>query len=259
MLCQEATQLASLDTSGCLSPGQRLCRSQHLPAYLAQRGHRRCQPTCSMPGALGRALLSPRGPCGMAILRKGQPQGPRWPHDQCWCCQHNPLLVNTDHGSEDKLSPINKIEVDTEHIRMSLLQGACKMCLFNRTNNISYHWLSGDSGPAPLRSTSRTSSQWILTTTQGGRCGCTLHSTGWETEVRRPSNLTHNTVSGRVQVGFESVPILKTLTPHCLSTSPRQPIPLKKNTQKNIVANRICFCAYKLTLKASNSTLPRGW
>lgn len=50
-----------------------------------------------------------------------------------------PLAVNTDHGSEEKISPINKIEMDSEHIRMSLLQGAGRMCLFNRTNNISYH------------------------------------------------------------------------------------------------------------------------
>lgn len=81
------------------------------------------QPTCSMPGTLGRPLLSSWGLCGVANLRKVQPKGPRGPHNQCWCCQHSPLPVNTGLGSEDKISMTNKIEVDTEHIRMSFASG----------------------------------------------------------------------------------------------------------------------------------------
>lgn len=180
-------QLTNPDTSGYFSPGQGLRQSQHLPPYLAQSDGGCASPAAHMfhSRRTWQGPAVPWGLCGMAISGKGRPNGCRRPHYHCWYCQQNPSPVNTDQGPEDKISPINKIEVDTKHIRMSLLQGACKICLFNRTNNISYHQLSGDSVPVPLPSALYASSQSLLTITPAGECNYTFHFTAWRTEVPR--------------------------------------------------------------------------
>ena len=153
---------------------------------------------------------------------------------------------------------------------MSLLQGICKICLFNRTNNISYHWLSGESVTVPLLSALCTLSQSILVTTQRGRCNYTLHFTVWETEAERLSNLTNATifVGGRARVELELVSTWK-LTLHCLSSNsifgkvnPEGHTPetqsLLKGLHKYTHAYWIHFRDYVTTLMIHNIIVSQG-
>lgn len=95
-LRQEAVQLTK-PSSRRFSPGHCLRWSPQLPANLAQPGRGCARPAAHMLHARrpwqGPAV--PRGLRAMAILRRGRPKGPRWPLYQCWCCQQNPLPVNT--------------------------------------------------------------------------------------------------------------------------------------------------------------------
>lgn len=131
------------------------------------RGHSNPSTTYAMPRDLAESCCLPKNCVSWQYWERDSLKAPDGLSLMCCCCCWlDP--VNTAHVLKEKNHPINKMEVDTEHMRMSLLQGACKFCLFNRTNNISYHQLRVNSASFPFLNALCTLSQSILTTTQGG-------------------------------------------------------------------------------------------